>query len=368
MFSFKRCVLGIGLVLCGCAVALAAPPLTIVQDILFNADGTRFNGVATVSWQSFEASDMSNVLAHSITTQIINGLLRVQLVPTTNALSPASYNVVYNTDGNTQFQETWAVPPSSVPVRVRDIRIGGPGTTVGGGTGPGQIVNTVNISDVVGLTAALTLRAAIGTGYTPSRAAVIDAAGALDGAIGNVSDCVHVDGSSGPCGGTGTSGSAFAFVDGEIPTGVINGANAAFLLGNAPLPGFSLALFRNGLRLTQGSDYALSNSAVTFVQSAIPQANDVLLASYRIGANSTGLTFVDSETPTGVVDGSNTVFAVSQVPNPAASLSLYRNGMRLRANLDYILTGSSLLFLSGLAPQPGDVLVCSYRLGTLVVN
>ncbi len=369
MFSLNKCILGFGLGLFGCIVLLAAPPLTTVQDILFNADGTRFNGVATISWQSFEASDMSNIPSHSISTQIVNGLLRVQLVPTANALSPATYNVVYNSGGSTQFQESWNVPPSSVPVRVRDIRVGAPGTTVGGGGTPPPVLNSVNISDVVGLTSALTLRAPIGTGYTPSRTAVIDASGALAGAIGNSADCVHVDGTSGACGsGTGTSASSVVFVDGEIPSGTLNGANATFQLGNPPSPTTSLALFRNGLRMKPGSDYNLTGLSLTFTPASIPQANDVLLASYRMGVSPSGLTFVDSEIPSGTVDGSNTVFAIAQTPSPATSLALFRNGIRLRANLDYTLTGTTLTFLSGLAPQPGDVLVASYRVGSVQLN
>src|SRR5271165_6895228 len=150
MFSFERCLKGIGLALLGCAAAVAAPPLTVVQDVLFNADGTKFNGVATIAWQSFQASDQSNIPAHSISTQIVNGLLRVQLVPTTNALSAASYTVTYNA-GNLQFVEYWAVPPANVPVRVKDVRLSGPGTVIGSGGGATPpAITSVNISDVVG--------------------------------------------------------------------------------------------------------------------------------------------------------------------------------------------------------------------------
>lgn len=132
MNRFPRCALGIGLALLWCVSALAEPPLTVVQDILFNADGTTFNGLVTISWQSFEASDTSNIPAHSISVQVINGLLRVQLVPTTNALSPASYSIVYNSGGSTQFTENWAVPPSNIPLPVSAVRISGTGSVVEG--------------------------------------------------------------------------------------------------------------------------------------------------------------------------------------------------------------------------------------------
>src|SRR5258708_4028152 len=91
---------------------LALPPLSTIQDTLFLADGTRFNGLATISWQTFEASDGSSVGAQTLRLQILNGFVRVQLVPTTAALTAASYTVKYNSDGRVQFTETWAVPPS----------------------------------------------------------------------------------------------------------------------------------------------------------------------------------------------------------------------------------------------------------------
>ena len=214
---------------------------------------------------------------------------------------------------------------------------------------------------MVGLAAALNVRATVGTGYAPSRAAVIDAGGALDGAIGNTADCLHVDGSSAPCGGSSSSGSGPTFVDGEIPTGSLSGVNAAFQLGNIPNPATSAYLYRNGLLMRQGTDYSLSNSSITFASTSLPQPNDILLASYRMGTNSSGVVFVDGEIPTGTVDGSNTAFTLSQAPNPPASLELYRNGIHLRSTLDFTASGASIVFLPGQAPRPGDILVCSYR-------
>ena len=93
--------------------ALAQPALTLIQDTLYQADGTRFQGMATISWGSFQASDLSNIAANSLRVPIVNGSLRVRLVPTTTAAVPASYSVVYNSS-KVQFGETWAVPPLSL--------------------------------------------------------------------------------------------------------------------------------------------------------------------------------------------------------------------------------------------------------------
>ncbi len=359
----QRCVLRIGIALLGCASVLAAPPLTVVQDILFNADSTAFNGLVTITWKSFEASDTSNIPANSLSLQVINGLLRVQLVPTTNALSPASYAVTYNSGGSTQFTENWAVPPSNVPLPVSAVRISGSGTVVGGGGGTVTPAPTaVTIAEVTGLATALNLRPSMGAGYTISRAAIIDASGAIDGASGNLSDCLHVDGSSGPCGSTSTgSTNSLTFVDAETPGGAVNGVNGIFTLANAPVPGSSLALFRNGLIQKQGLDYSLSNSTITFQSSYVPQPADALTASYRINVSISGVAFVDGEVPGGTVDGSNTSFSLSEAPNPVASLALYRNGVLQKANQDYTVSSTGVVFRAGAVPQPGDVILATYR-------
>lgn len=360
MDSSKRYFVGFALALCLGVIAVAAPPLTTIQDVLYRADGTPFQGIVTISWQRFDAVDSTSVPPQTITVNVVDGFLRVQLVPTTNAITPASYTVVYNSNGNAQFAENWIVPPSNVPIRVREVRVGGPGSVVGGGVAPSPQTTGFQISDVLGLTAALNVRPTLGTGFTPSRAALINASGSLDGVIGNLSDCVHVDGSAGPCGTSAVNASA-AFVDGEIPSGTINSSNAVFTLATAPDPPSSLTLFRNGLLLRQGTEYALSGAGITFSNPAIPTAGDVLLAGYRVTVNLSGITFVDSEIPSGALDGVNTVFLLAKTPNPVSSIALYRNGIRLKMTLDYSVSGNSIAFLPGLAPQAGDTLQCSYR-------
>jgi hypothetical protein len=72
-------------------------------------------------------------------------------------------------------------------------------------------------------------------------------------------------------------------------------------------------------------------------------------------------TFVDFEIPAGSIDGTNPVFVLSAAPSPASSLVLHRNGMKLSAGGDYSISGSTILFAAGAVPQPGDLLVSSYR-------
>jgi hypothetical protein len=72
-----------------------------------------------------------------------------------------------------------------------------------------------------------------------------------------------------------------------------------------------------------------------------------------------GSSFADAETPRGAIDGNNTVFSLASAPNPAASLRLYRNGVRQQAGTDYTLSSTTVTFLS--TPQVGDILLADYR-------
>jgi hypothetical protein len=358
MFGFRRWVL-CAAVLLGLRLG-ATPALTTISDTLFTADGERFNGVVTISWQTFEAADASNVASETLRVKITNGVLFVQLVPTTNALSPAVYTVMYSSLGGIAFNETWTVPPSILPVRVSDVRLA-PGSVTG--SAPGA-ATSVQITDVTGLQNALNIRLTAGTGFAISRAAVINSTGSIDGAVGSLSDCLHVDGSAGACGsgGSGSSGPSGSFVDGEIPSGTLDGVNNTFTLANTPNPPASVALFRNGVLLRQGTDYTLTASSLTFLIGAMPQPGDILVASYRMSVTLPGIGFIDAEVPSGSINGANASFTLFQTPNPAASVAIYRNGLRLMSNVDYTISGSSIAFVTNLVPQAGDVLLCSYRI------
>jgi hypothetical protein len=352
MLSFKWWLLFAGLAFS--AKLQATPPLTTISDTLYNADGTLFNGVLTITWPAFEASDTTAIAAGTLTVQVTNGVLYVQLVPTTNANTGAVYTVTFASEGVVEFTETWAVPPSTIALRVRDVLV--PNGTVSG-SGP-PVTTLISIADVTGLQAALNLYALIGTSFAPSRTAIIDATGAIDGATGTLSDCMHVDGTSAPC---GTSGSA-TFVDAETPAGAINGANASFTLANTPNPAASLTLFLNGLLQDQGVDYTLSANMITFATAGVPQTGDILRANYRLAVSLPGVGFVDQVTPTGSINGVNTVFTLSQSPSPSASLTVFLNGLLMSAGVDYTLSGAAITFASASVPQTGDILLCSYRI------
>jgi hypothetical protein len=261
--------------------ALAAPPLTTIQDVLYKADGTRFNGMVVVSWNSFEAPDTSNITTQNITVKVTDGALRVQLVPTTASAPPVYYSVKYNSDGKVQFQETWSVPSSVKAVRVRDVRVQTPSglQTDTANTGPFQE------SDITGLAADLAARPVKGAAFAGGRAVFANTQGALEAVAGDPGDCVRVDGSAGPCGGGFTD---TTFVDGDTPAGIVDGNNTVFTLTTPPNPAGSLALYRNGILLKAVQDFSLANRFVTFVPALTPQPGDTLLASYRVATDSSG--------------------------------------------------------------------------------
>jgi hypothetical protein len=330
----------------------AAPALTAIQDTLYKADGTRFNGVAQIEWKSFQAADGSEVPQQMLTVKIVSGQLRVSLVPNLNASRPTTYTVKFNSDGRTQFVEYWVVPESTTPLRLQNVR-----TTpqIGAITD----ISPTTISHVVGLQSELEVRPAKGDGFAPARAAVINPSGALDAALGNPEDCVRVDGTSGPCGG---SGGGPVYIDGETPAGAIDGVNKQFTIQSAPSPVASLHLFRNGMLLRQGFGYTISGSVITMNDESTPVPGDELQAWYRLpGTNSDPAPIHDNATPAGFVDGSNPVFSLETMPSPASSLQVFRNGLLMKAGVDYVLTGSSVTFLPGAIPQPGDILQTTYR-------
>lgn len=261
--------------------AYAGPPLTTIQDVLYKADGTRFNGTLTINWSSFQAADNSTIVTQSTTVKVLDGNLRVQLVPVTTADPPATYSVIYNSDGRIQFRESWSVPASAQPLRVRDVRVAtGTSPVTGADTGSTPVPE----SAVVGLLADLGARPVKGPGFSTGRVTLVDSAGLLESVSGTPTDCVRVDGSSGPCGGEAPS-----FVDGETPAGIVDGSNVTFSLAALPNPATSLAVYRNGLLQKIGIDYNASGQAIQFLSPAVPQPGDTLLAAYRLSGSAGGV-------------------------------------------------------------------------------
>lgn len=336
MLSFRKAA---GLLLAAAGMVAAQPALTTIQDILYLANGSRFNGTLYIAWNAFQAGDSSNIATASLTVPIVNGVLNVQLVPTTTASAGAQYNVTFNSAGVNQFTQVWAVPPSSVPLQVREILVS-QGTVVG----PAPVTTAIQISDVVGLENELAIRPSEGVGFAIGRTAIIDSSGLIDGAAGNLSDCVRVDGSSGPC-GSGSSGLLPSFSTGETPSGTINGTNQTFTLANTPSPAISLELYLNGLLMSQGVDYTLSANTISFLTASTPQTGDILTASYRYANPSNPLgTLTAAQVVCSSAGASTSSTASTQLATCTMPAGLLGTGDRIEIQFQYSHAGTTTGF------------------------
>ena len=71
-------------------------------------------------------------------------------------------------------------------------------------------------------------------------------------------------------------------VAGEVPAGSIDGTNATFTLAFTPAAG-SLKVYRNGLKLREGSDndYTVSANSITFTADARPEPGSSIEVDYE---------------------------------------------------------------------------------------
>ncbi|MGA7412270.1 MAG: hypothetical protein WBW33_17465 [Bryobacteraceae bacterium] len=342
-----------------------AQSLTAISDTVTQPNGSVFNGIVKITWTGGSGSSVAPTTASA---RVYAGLISVLLVPTTT-VSPCAYYVVAFTsnDGKTTWTQLWYVPMSISTLTIAQVLTvssactgssGGGGGTGGGGNG-GTVAVPIPISDVSGLSVVLAAKPSMGAIYNRSTTAWIDSSGNIGSIPGNATDCVKVNGTSGPCGNGSSNGAAF--IDAEVPSGTLNGSNLIFNLSQTPSPATSLELFRNGVLMNAGLDFSLSTNIVTFTAIATPQTNDVLLAYYRIAGSSSSVAFVDGEIPSGSVTGTNTAFTLAYPPVSGSALRLYKNGVLLEASLDYTVSSAAITFINGAQPNPGDTLLAYYR-------
>jgi hypothetical protein len=306
--------------------AVAAPPLSTVQDVLYKADGARFNGTLTISWKSFQPADSTAIVSQGSTVvTVTNGNLHVQLVPSTSAIPVATYNVVYTSNGRTQFREVWAVPATTQILKVHDVRISsaaaGSSTSGSSAADTGDTTTPLAESGVVGLLSDLGARPVKGPGFAAGSVAMVDSSGMLEAVTGTATDCVHVDGSSGTCGPA-----SLGFVDADTLSGLVDGVNTSFGLSATPSPAASLELYRNGVLQKAVQDFTLSGSTVQFLVAAAPVPGDTLLASYRVAGTDTSNTTPAVTSPqvlcsgTGATTSSTTLAALGTCIIPSGIL------------------------------------------------
>lgn len=125
----------------------------------------------------------------------------------------------------------------------------------------------------------------------------------------------------------------------EEVAGTKDGVNTAFTISGSGV----VALFLNGKRQVEGTDYERSGPMITATGS-VPHATDSYIAEiYVSGAAPT------VEDVAGTKDGVNTAFTISK----SGTVSLFLNGIRQTEGTDYTRSGTAIT-ATGQIPGPGD--------------
>lgn len=339
-----------------CALAQTTTTLTQIQDTVYTSSGAPFNGTVVITWTGTTSS--GGTAPFNTSVKISNGVLSVLLAPSTTITPVAYYQAVYNSnDGLTTWTETWAVPPSATPLTLSQVIV--TNTTGSGGSG-GTTSGQVQISQVVGLSSDLS---AINSSLATLNSVVQGLNSLISGltnTVTNLSDTV----------GSLTSSAAYAnFIDDETPAGTVNGTNAVFTLANTPVPSSDVSLYRNGVLVAVGVDYTMAGSTMTFSANAVPQTGDELAVYYRTAGTGSPTSFVDDEKPAGTINGTNMSFSLANLPTPATSLKLFKNGNLLGQNIDYRLSNQTITFINtAVTPATGDSLIAYYRTTIQTLN
>lgn len=122
---------------------------------------------------------------------------------------------------------------------------------------------------------------------------------------------------------------------------------------------------RDGLELITEESEKLKIEAIGYLRKELDELKkriDTMPRGSYGGGFSVGamnIHFIDSETPTGTVNGVNTDFTTTNIPSPTSSLKVFVNGQRMKLTEDYTFSGNTISFLT--APPTGSILTCDYR-------
>jgi hypothetical protein len=146
----------------------------------------------------------------------------------------------------------------------------------------------------------------------------------------------------------------------EIPEGDVSlGANMVFDLDEKPEPLSALLLYVNGVLQKQGysEDYTISNKQIVF--NYAPRSNSNIFATYPY------LYFLPTTTkwvdiPSGLTNGVNYTFELSETPTPPEALMLYVDGVLQRQGVigDYTIAGK--IITMNYIPKVGSNLSATY--------
>jgi hypothetical protein len=307
--------------------AFAQTNLTQILDTITNPDGTPFNGTVVITWNGYSGSGSGTVSRLSTSAGVYNGAISVLLVPTTTASPGTYYQVVYSSsDGTVTWTETWEVPPSTTALTIAQVRqtsTQGPGGGGSPGAGGGPYATLpIAISEITDLGSNLS-------------------------SIDNQITALQA--------GASTLGTT---VSGLNATVTSQGTSIATLTSNLSSLTTTVGGDTTSLNTVTGTVSGLSTS----VTSLTNLVNGLNATVSILSAAGTTVVFVDDQVPSGAINGVNTMFSLANTPAPAASLTLYLNGIELGPGTDYALSGSAITFNSASLPQTGDTLIAYYRM------
>ncbi len=226
-------------------------------------------------------------------------------------------------------------------------------------------------STVTGMTSTVNALGSTLTGLSDTVGSTSSALSSLTGTVNTLSSTVSGN-------GTTLSGLTTA-VNGLSSTVTANGNSLTSL--NTTVNGLSSTVTGNSTSLTSlaSSVKALSatvngnGSTISGLTSSLSTLNSTVTAISStvaglvntvnsLSAGGTNVAFVDAETPSGTMDGTNASFTLASAPAPTGSLELYRNGVMQTAGIDFTLSGAAVTFASDSIPKAADILQAYFRI------
>lgn len=274
-----------------CATAAAALAQTTISDtIRVGAGNGYFSGRVVISGPNMACAGVTYA-QWPLDVRVTAGVFEAVLAPSAACDPQGVYAVRFIPDRGTEWVERWIVPSSATPLTLSQVpratvnvptyfiapaQISRAGGTVGqvmtvlssGVWGPANLAasDLTMGGDVAGTAAAAVVRRIRGILYDP--------AAPTEGQV------YVYDAANGQFTPRTING---AYADLEVPAGTLDGVNTDFTLAQAPFPVGSLHLYRNGLlqKRGDGGDYSITGNVITFYPDSLPQAGDLLQASYR---------------------------------------------------------------------------------------
>ena len=159
-------------------------------------------------------------------------------------------------------------------------------------------------------------------------------------------------------GGSGTGGSQYA----TLPISISEVTDLASNLSSINNTLTTLNGTVSGLNTTVTGQGTSVTTLTTNVTNLTNTVNGLSATVNTLSASGATAQFADDETPAGTMNGANTTFSLANTPAPAASLTLFRNGLELAQGSDYLLNGAAITFATTNIPKSGDIILAYYRM------